>query len=86
MNYRIKQQYGYFVIEREFEVEIIKPSVLTYYFSFWFKRIITIEKVWLKTTVEGFRASFYNPAVKFKTIESAKECIENFKPVIHEYK
>ena len=36
MNYRIKQQYGYFVIKREFE--------------------------------------------------EAKECIENFKPVIHEYK
>ena len=85
MNYRIKQQFGFFFIEKEVETKIEKTNFLSNMFPKIFKPKITIKKAWVEISSRGYISGIFNPSIKFKTFKSAKKYIDNLEPKFYEY-
>jgi hypothetical protein len=84
MNYRIKEQFGIFFVEKEFEKQIETKSVLSSMFPKIFKPKITIEKGWSEISETGTYSHLMNPSMKFETKERALKAIENLTPRYHD--
>lgn len=84
MNYRIKEQYGFFFIEKEVETAIEKTTLLGDIFPKIFKPKITIKKAWFEITERGYISGLMMPSMKFKTKEAAQKALENLTPKYHD--
>ena len=83
MNYRIKEQYGVFFIEKEIETTIKETSLLGDIFPKIFKPKIITRKAWFEISNRGYIAGLKNPPIKFKTKEDAQKAIKNLSPKYH---
>ena len=84
MNYRIKEQYGYFFIEKEVETKIETTNLLSDILPKIFKPKITIKKAWFEISQRGYISGLMNPSMKFKTKEDAQKAIKNLSPKYHD--
>jgi len=84
MNYRIKEQYGFFVIEKEVETTIERKNLFTNLFPSIFKPKKTTRKAWFEISERGYISGFMNPSVKFETKQEAQKAIENLHPKYHD--
>ncbi len=86
MNYRIKEQYGYFVIQKQIESEEIEHTFLSYVFPRFFKpkRIKTYK--WFSISDDSGLICFkvYTNPLKFSSLESAMNYITALEPKYHE--
>lgn len=84
MNYRIKEQYGCFFIEKEVttstEIESFKSRV----FPFLFKPKKISNKAWFEIAPRGYISGLMMPSMKFKTKKDAQKAIENLSPKYHD--
>ena len=85
MEYRIKEQFGSFFIEKEVETTIEKTSLLGDILPKIFKPKITIKKAWFEIGNRGYISGLMNPSMKFKTKEDAQKAIKNLSPKYYEY-
>ena len=85
MNYRIKEQYGFFFIEKEVETTIETTNLLSDILPQFFKPKTTVKKAWFEISSRGYISGIFNPSIKFKTFELAKKYIDNLSPKYHEY-
>ena len=83
MNYRIKEQYGFFYIEKEITLSVDIESFKSIYFPFLFKPKKTTRKEWVEIGNRGFRSGLTNPQLKFDSKKSAKKAIINLLPKYH---
>lgn len=84
MNYRIKEQYGFFFIEKEVEYSIETRSLLSNLFPIIFKPKVSTCKRWSEITQGGYVSGLLLPSMKFKTKEAAQKAISNLKPKYHD--
>ena len=80
--YRIKEQFGFFVIEKEIEV-------INYKFNFWSRLgIVKPKKIKNKIFVSldnKYRvSSFMLPTKKYKTFDKALKALSEFDAIIHD--
>jgi hypothetical protein len=84
MNYRIKEQYGFFFIEKEVETTIEHLNFWTDFFPLIFKPKKTTRKAWFEISERGYISGLMNPSVKFETKQEAQKAIENLHPKYHD--
>ncbi len=86
MKYRIKEQYGYFVIEKEIESEEKEHTFLSFIFYplFFEPKRIKVKK-WISLVDEKSTMLFpFREPLKFSTLECAMVYIKSLEPKYHE--
>lgn len=78
MSFRVKQQFGYFTLEQQVEVEEKSFSFKSAFLPFIFKPKIRMVKKWM-----SIREGLSLVPKQFESIENAKNYLKELKPIYH---
>lgn len=83
MEYRIKEQFGVFLIEKKLESEREDHTFLTKWLPFLFKPKKIKTTLWLEISNNGQFSGIFFKSIRLKTIKEAEQTILNLTPKYH---